>query len=198
MTPVSVRWFYKVEACIIIHMSLYVLSHITAWTQGRPLLPTLRSSSRFSTILLSHNCSYLHKLHTWVPLPPPPLCFVLFICAFNYKNQKVIIGFWHLFLRIYVTRSRGMSHMSDIFNFDFQYKSLVHLRCYILIQTPFLLDIWLRRSKHSPKFKNNVKHLFKPVTQNQYSQHLAHSPWSCHICKNEFSDYCQNMNPFPR
>ena len=47
MTPVSVRWFYKVEACIIRHMSLYVSSHITAWTQGRSLLPALRNSSRF-------------------------------------------------------------------------------------------------------------------------------------------------------
>ena len=49
---VSVRWFYKVEACIIIHMSLYMLSHIAAWTQGRPLLPALRNSGRFLTIPL--------------------------------------------------------------------------------------------------------------------------------------------------
>ena len=27
VTLVSVRWFYKVEACIIIHMSLYVVTH---------------------------------------------------------------------------------------------------------------------------------------------------------------------------
>ena len=26
-----------------------------------------------------------------------------------------------------------------------------------------------------------ICHLFKPVTQNQYSQHPTHSPWSCHI-----------------
>ena len=53
VTPLSVRWFYKVEACIIIHMSLCMLSHITAWTQGRPLLPALRNSDRFLTIPLS-------------------------------------------------------------------------------------------------------------------------------------------------
>ena len=46
---------YKVEACIIIHMSLYVLSHITAWTQERPLLPALRNSGRFLTIPLIHS-----------------------------------------------------------------------------------------------------------------------------------------------
>ena len=57
----TVRWrryrfaekFYKVEACIIIHMSLYMLSHILAWTQGWPLLPALRNGGRFLTIPLS-------------------------------------------------------------------------------------------------------------------------------------------------
>ena len=34
-------------------MSLYMLSHIAAWTQGRPLLPALRNSGRFLTIPLS-------------------------------------------------------------------------------------------------------------------------------------------------
>ena len=34
-------------------MSLYVLSHITTWTQGRPLLPALCISGRFLTIPLS-------------------------------------------------------------------------------------------------------------------------------------------------
>ena len=53
MTPVSVCWFYKVKACIIIHMSLYMLSHITAWTQGRSLLLALRNSGRFLTIPLN-------------------------------------------------------------------------------------------------------------------------------------------------
>ena len=55
MKLVSVRWFYKVEACITIHMSLYVLSQITAWTQGRPLLPALCNSGRFLTIPLRQN-----------------------------------------------------------------------------------------------------------------------------------------------
>ena len=35
-----------------------MLSHITAWTQGRPLLPALRNSGRFLTIPLSHTTHY--------------------------------------------------------------------------------------------------------------------------------------------
>ena len=42
--------------------------------------------------------------------------------------------------------------------FIFQYKSLVHLKCYILIQTPSQSDIWLRRYEYSFKLKNNVKY----------------------------------------
>ena len=35
----------------------------------------------------------------------------------------------------------------------------------------------------SLKAMKNIKlcHLFMPVTQNQYSRHPTHSPWSCHI-----------------
>ena len=40
----------------------------------------------------------------------------------------------------------------------FQYKSLVHLKCYILIQTPSQLNIWLQRYEQFFKVKNNVKH----------------------------------------
>ena len=44
-------------------MSLYVLLHITAWTQGRPLLPALRNISRFLTIplisILNHNVNII-------------------------------------------------------------------------------------------------------------------------------------------
>ena len=40
----------------------------------------------------------------------------------------------------------------------FQYKSLVHLKCYILFQTPSQSDIWLQRYEQFFTFKNNVKH----------------------------------------
>ena len=40
----------------------------------------------------------------------------------------------------------------------FQYISLVHLKCYILIQFPSQSDIWLQRYEHFFEFKNNVKH----------------------------------------
>ena len=44
--------------------------------------------------------------------------------------------------------------MSDIFNLIFQYKSPVHLKCYILIQTSFQLD---NDMNNSLKLENNVK-----------------------------------------
>ena len=37
---------------VLSYVSLYMLSHIKAWTQGRPLLPALRNSGRFLTIPL--------------------------------------------------------------------------------------------------------------------------------------------------
>ena len=40
----------------------------------------------------------------------------------------------------------------------FQYKSLVHLKCYILIQIPSQSDIWFQRYEQFFNFKNNVKH----------------------------------------
>ena len=40
----------------------------------------------------------------------------------------------------------------------FEYKSLVHLKCYILIQIPSQSDIWLQRYEQFFQFKNNVKH----------------------------------------
>ena len=50
------------------------------------------------------------------------------------------------------------SHVSNIQYLIFQYKSLVHEKCYILIQTPSQSDVWLLRCEHSLKFKNNVRH----------------------------------------
>ena len=85
---------------------------------------------------------------------------------------------------VYVTQSMGMSNMSAILNLIFQYTSLVHLKCFILIQTPTVWNISLvnrhsdvsvltqkccyatvsihrrfgcRDNKHSLKFKNNEK-----------------------------------------
>ena len=94
----------------------------------------------------------------------------------------------HSSQKLYVTQSGGMSHLSAIFNFDVSYKSLVHFKCCILIQTPSQSDIWLQRyeqffnSLNSKTMWNiRIYHLFKPVTQNQYSRHPTHSPWSCHI-----------------
>ena len=40
----------------------------------------------------------------------------------------------------------------------FQYKSLVHLKCYILIQIPSQSDMWFLRYEQFFNFRNNVKH----------------------------------------
>ena len=40
----------------------------------------------------------------------------------------------------------------------FQYETLVHLKCYILIQTPSQSDIWFQRYEQFFNFKINVKH----------------------------------------
>ena len=72
----------------------------------------------------------------------------------------------------------------------FQYKSLVHLKCYILIQTPFWLDIWLERCEQfwRSKTMQNIRicHLFEPVSHNQYSQHLTHIPLD-HVTNSKFN-----------
>ena len=59
---------------------------------------------------------------------------------------------------IYVTRSREWVTCRQYSILIFQYKSLVHLNCYILIQTPSQSDIWLQRYEQFFKFKNNAKH----------------------------------------
>ena len=61
----------QLSPCII-HMSLYVLSHITAWTQGRPLLPALGNSGRFLTIPLSHTASATSQssANHWAQITP--------------------------------------------------------------------------------------------------------------------------------
>ena len=41
-----------------------------------------------------------------------------------------------------------------------------------------------------------ICHLFKPVTQNQYSRHPTHSPWSCHIYKTVLLPYFNEMHTF--
>ena len=47
----------------------------------------------------------------------------------------------------------------------------------------------------SLKTMKNIRicHLFKPVTQNQYSPHPTHSPWSCHISKYPLPQCCINI-----
>ena len=63
----------QLSQCILIHMLLYVLTHITAWTQGRPLLPVLRNSSRFLTIPLT---SLPYMIFTWDSICHTQFCIL--------------------------------------------------------------------------------------------------------------------------
>ena len=63
----------------------------------------------------------------------------------------------HTLNNINVTRSKEMSHMLLMFNLDFQYKLLVHLKCYILFQIPSQSDIWLQRYEPFLEFAKQCK-----------------------------------------
>ena len=61
-----------------------------------------------------------------------------------------------------MTRSREWVTCRQYSILIFQYKSLVHLKCYILIQIPSHSDIYFQRHEYSLKL---ICHLFKPVSQ---------------------------------
>ena len=55
------------------------------------------------------------------------------------------------------TQSKGMSHMSAVFNFILQNKK-AHFKCYMLVHTPSQSDIWLQRYEQLSEAENNIKH----------------------------------------
>ena len=80
-------------------MSLYVLSHITAWTQGQPLLPTFRNSGRFLTIPLGAiEATFILSVMNegWAVVPPE--CFGMNSdnsTQLNFDTVRPFIGFSH-------------------------------------------------------------------------------------------------------
>ena len=85
----------------------------------------------------------------------------------------------------YVTWSREMSHLSKISNSFFLHHFLVTSKCFILMQTPLQLDIWLQSYEGFVNAKNNIKqrnsNTVLPISQKQHLRHPTHSSWSCHI-----------------
>ena len=97
-------------------------------------------------------CSYLWScIPTWVPRKPQVLWLLLpFYCIKLHTDTHTPPHMWH---------DQGEWVTCRQFSILlFQYKSLVHLKCYILIQTPSQLNIWLQRYEQFFKVKNNVKH----------------------------------------
>ena len=56
-----------------------------------------------------------------------------------------------------VTWSREMSHSSKIYFFIFFHHFIITLKCFILMQTPLQLDIWLQSYEWFINGKNNIK-----------------------------------------
>ena len=57
----------------------------------------------------------------------------------------------------YVTRSRKMSHLSKISISIFLHHFLITWKCFILIQTPLQLEIWLQSYEEFVNAKNDIK-----------------------------------------
>ena len=56
-----------------------------------------------------------------------------------------------------MTRSREMSHLSKISISIFLHQCLTTTKCFILMQTPLQLDIWLQSYAKFDNAKNNIK-----------------------------------------
>ena len=65
--------------------------------------------------------------------------------------------FWNWFWNEYVTRSREMSHLSKIPISSFLHHFLKTQKCFILMQTPLQLDIWLQSYEGFDTAKNDMK-----------------------------------------
>ena len=99
------------------------------------------------------NCAYLCKSGSWP--------FYCLLCL------KINTAVFRLILLYHITNSlhRHMWHdqgkwvtCRQCSILSFQYNLLVHLRSYILIQTPLQSEIWFQRYEQIFEFLNNVKH----------------------------------------
>ena len=80
-----------------------------------------------------------------------------------------------------------MSHVSAIFNFEFSTLitcpfQMLHFDSNPISIGHLVAEIWAFFEVLKTMKNIRICHFFKPVTQNQYSWHPSHSPWSCHIC----------------
>ena len=84
-----------------------------------------------------------------------------------------------------MTWSREMSRLLKMSISIFLHHFLITSKCFILMQTPLQLDIWLQSYEefvNAKTIKNKgIWPLFMPISQKQYLRHPTHSSWSCHM-----------------
>ena len=87
-----------------------------------------------------------------------------------------------------------MSHLSKNSISIFLHHFLKTSKCFILMQTPLRLDIWLQSYEGFDNANNNMKQrnlntVFANITKT-ISWHPTHSSWSCHIFSAIFFSLC--------
>ena len=114
----------QILPCIIIHISLYVLSHITAWTHGRPLLPPLPNRGKILTRPLRHEHVMSSYFATSVEKSQRDsnLCefcraWLSSLCGRTLKNKEENILMWVILIHQFID--------SDFFTPLTAYRSLV-------------------------------------------------------------------------
>ena len=125
------------------HMSLYVLPHITAWTQGQPLLPALSNSGRFLIIHLNKNdahvgLAYIKMRERRIQKFVLCLSLSLSIEVGNGKGQLKRLLSFQLLLYFRVHRSKICicdmikGNESDVGNINFELQAKKVINSYVL------------------------------------------------------------------
>ena len=133
------------------------------------------SSSWVPTLLARHqHCQIMSCTYT------ESVCYLHVFAV-----QKCSIGICH-FNMAYMWHDQGEWVTCRQFQIlIFQYKSLVHLKCYIFILISLQFDIWFWRYEQFFNFKNNVKHKKSSPLLACISKSIFPTSdsflWSCHI-----------------
>ena len=111
------------------------------------------------------------------------ICSWVYMCIIQCVSNKMV----HSENNVYVTRSRKMSHLSNISISIFLHRFHNTYKCCNVMQTPSQLDMWLQSYEGFDNAKTiwnkGIWTLFLPISQKQHLRHPTHS-WSCHIYVN--------------
>ena len=126
----------------------------------------LRAPSIWNQGVCLWQCTFLNRYiyntkFNWFPIIISLYSFKWIIQVVRFA-KKLRLWTWKknlIFIVLICDTIKGdESYVGNIQFWYFKYKPLVNLKCYILIQIPSQLDIWLQRYERFFKFKNNVKH----------------------------------------